>query len=279
MTRAASNQFRAGLVPICALMVAFLVLQPSFSSLHAQAPVDGRRAMATRAELEASVAEAQQIVNSRAYSDELRSQKQQELALIEDRLKFGDFRVGDQMQIITSVPTGPNQPPLNGLYTIGVGQMLELPGLPAISMAGVLRSEAEAHLSEQFARYFKVQTVQVTPLVRLSLMGGVSNAGFYQVPADLPLPDVIMLAGGPVSNVDYERSEIRRGEEVIWEGEEVALAIQQAATPDQLNLRAGDEFEVGVDPPRNWLQTLRTFAIIPGLILSFYGLGRLAGIF
>ncbi|MGH7658659.1 MAG: SLBB domain-containing protein [Gemmatimonadales bacterium] len=235
--------------------------------------------MATRAELQAALTEAEQMVNSRAYSDELRDQKEQELALLKDRLEFGDFRVGDQLQIVMSVPVAPGQAPINGLYTIGPGQMLELPGLPAISMAGVLRSEAETHLSEQFARLFKDQTVQVTPLVRLSLLGGVGNPGFYQVPADLPLPEVIMLAGGPVSNVEYERSEIRRGGEEIWEGEEVALAIQQGATPDQLNLRAGDELEVGAAPTRNWLQTLRTFAIIPGLILSFYGLGRLAGIF
>ena len=40
----------------------------------------------------------------------------------------------------------------------------------------------------------------------------------------------------------------------------------------------GHLLDLGEAPPKNWLQTLRTFAIIPGLILSFYGLGRLAGI-
>lgn len=244
----------------------------------AQEPISGRRAMATRAELQASLEEAQRIVSSRAYSDDLRNQKKQEIALLEDRLQNGDFRNGDQIQIVMSVPVTPGATPINGIYTIAPGQILQLPGLPEISMRGVIRSEAQQYLGEQMSRLFRDQTIQVTPLIRLSMMGGVGSPGFYQVPADLPLPEVIMQAGGPTSAVEYEKSKIRRGGEEIWEGKEISRAIQEAKTPDQLNLRPGDEFEVGETPPKNWLQTLRTFAIIPGLILSFYGLGRLAGI-
>lgn len=260
-----------------AVVLAFVLFAAPVTG-QAQEPGSGRRAMATRAELQASLEEAQRIVSSRAYSDELRNQKKQEVTMLEDRLQNGDFRTGDQIQVVMSVPVTPGATPINGIYTIGPNQMLQLPGLPEVSMHGVIRSEAQQYIADQMSHLFRDQTVQVTPLIRLSMMGGVGNPGFYQVPADLPLPEVIMQAGGPTGAVDYDKSKIRRSGEEIWEGKEISRAIEEARTPDQLNLRPGDEFEVGEAPPKNWLQTLRTFAIIPGLILSFYGLGRLAGI-
>jgi hypothetical protein len=48
---------------------------------------------------------------------------------------------------------------------------------------------------------------------------------------------------------------------------------------DALNLRAGDEIEVGTKSTTDWLSTLRTVAIIPALIISLYGLGKLFGLF
>jgi hypothetical protein len=277
MTRAYVRDIRFTASRSASLLALLLLTLAGPSS--AQEPISGRRAMATRAELQASLEEAQRIVSSRAYSDDLRNQKKQEMALLEDRLQDGDFRNGDQIQVIMSVPVTPGGTPINGIYTISPGQGLQLPGLPEISIRGVIRSEAQQYLEEQMTRLFRDQTIQVTPLIRLSMMGGIGNPGFYQVPADLPLPEVIMQAGGPSGAVDYDKSKIRRGGEEIWEGKEISRAIEAAKTPDQLNLRPGDEFEVGETPPKNWLQTLRTFAIIPGLILSFVALGRLAGIF
>ena len=60
--------------------------------------------------------------------------------------------------------------------------------------------------------------------------------------------------------------------------EEVAAAIRDGLTLDQLNLRAGDELVVGEETNRHWFQTMRTFMLIPGLILSLAGVLRLAGI-
>jgi hypothetical protein len=48
---------------------------------------------------------------------------------------------------------------------------------------------------------------------------------------------------------------------------------------DQLNLRAGDVIEVGLKPARDTYATIQTIALIPGLILGVYGIGKLAGAF
>jgi protein involved in polysaccharide export with SLBB domain len=153
-----------------------------------------------------------------------------------------------------------------------------MPDLPEIPLRGVLRSEIKDYLTEYLRRLFKDQTVQVIPTIRLTILGGVGNPGFYQLPADTPLPDAIMKAGGPGQATKLEESVIRRGQEELWGEEEVAKAITAGLTLDQLNLRAGDELVVGQETQRNWTQTLRTYALIPGLILSLAALGKLFGI-
>ncbi|MGE0352474.1 MAG: SLBB domain-containing protein [Gemmatimonadales bacterium] len=238
-----------------------------------------RRPTATRAELEASLAEAEKVLASPVYGAEIKAQKRAETQMIRDRLTNGDFQTGDQLYVELAVPVNPNGPPVKGNYTVGPGQVLQLPDLPEIPLHGVLRSEVKGYLTEFLGRLFKDQTVTVSPTIRLLITGGVRNPGFYQVPADTPLPDVIMgAAGGMGQGAKIEESVIRRGDTELWPKKDVAEAITQGVTLDQLNVRSGDELAVGQQKQTNWLTTLRTFAIIPGLIISLAALGRLLGI-
>jgi protein involved in polysaccharide export with SLBB domain len=145
-------------------------------------------------------------------------------------------------------------------------------------MRGVLRSEVKDYLTEYLGRLFRDQTVQVVSTIRLTIVGGIGKPGFYQLPAEMPLPDAIMTAGGPQDEKALNETVIRRSNEELWGEEEVANAIREGLTLDQLNLRAGDELVVGESSNRNWFQTIRTYMLIPGLILSVVGLLRLAGI-
>ena len=238
-----------------------------------------RRPQATRAELESTLVEIEKITGpGSVYSDEIKRQKQLEAALIRQRLQEGDIQVGDQLQITLSVPTSPGAAPINGPFTIGPNQLLTLPEIPPIPMRGVLRSEVKAYLTEYLSRLFRDQTVQVVSTIRLTIVGGVGKPGFYQLPAETPLPDAIMAAGGPGDEKALQESIIRRSNEEIVGEDEVAAAIRDGLTLDQLNLRAGDELVVGQASSRNWFQTLRTYMLIPGLIVSFIGLLRLTGI-
>jgi protein involved in polysaccharide export with SLBB domain len=134
------------------------------------------------------------------------------------------------------------------------------------------------YLTEYLAKLFRDQTVQVVSTIRLTIVGGIGKPGFYQLPAETPLPDAIMAAGGPRDEKALRETVIRRSNEEILGEDEVAVAIRDGLTLDQLNLRAGDELVVGQDSKRNWFQTIRTYMLIPALILSFTGLLRLVGI-
>ena len=66
-----------------------------------------------------------------------------ELMEIERRLSSGDFSVGDQISLQVIGETS-----LTSTFTVDPGPSLMLPDMPLISLAGVLRSELDDHLTE-----------------------------------------------------------------------------------------------------------------------------------
>lgn len=237
-------------------------------------PVDARRPLVSRADLQSALDQAEQIAGSEAYSFAFREESRAEAALIRERLLEGDFYVGDQVNIQMVGDSG-----FTGVQTVQFGRVLTLPGLPDLPMRGVLRSEAQDYLTTQVARFVKDPQLKVRPLIRLTMLGGIGRPGFYQLDADLLLSDALMQTGGISNNTDFNSSKIRRSGIDIADGETIAKAITEGRTLDQLNLRAGDEIEIGSKSTTNWLTKLRTFAAIPALILSSYALGKLFGIF
>jgi protein involved in polysaccharide export with SLBB domain len=245
------------------------------ASARAQADTqEGRKAIATRDELQAALAEADRIATSDGFSGSFREQKQREAGLIRERLQEGDFQVGDQVQVTIF-----GEATTSGLQTVGPGRVLSLPGLPDIPLRGVLRSEVEPYLREQVAKYIRDAQVKARAMIRVSIIGGVTKPGFYQLDADMMLSDALMSAGGILAGAEFKRSVVKRGEDKILEKDSFTKALADGRSLDQLNLRAGDIIDVGQKPAHNTFATVQTIAIIPGLILGVYGIGKLAGAF
>jgi hypothetical protein len=257
-----------------ALLVAVAIAAPAALAAQDQGTVDARRPIATRAQLQQTLEETEALSTSDAYSPAFREEKRQEAALLRERLLEGDFYVGDQIAISMVGDSG-----INGVKLVGPGRMLSLPGLPDIPVRGVLRSEIEAYLTEQIGRFVRDPQIKARANIRLTFMGGIGKPGFYQMDADVILSDALMQAGGIGNQTVLKDSKITRGSDVIMDGAAFAKAVTDGVNLDQLNLRAGDVIEVGEKNKTDLFTTLRTVAIIPALIVSTYGLGKLFGIF
>jgi polysaccharide biosynthesis/export protein/SLBB domain-containing protein len=225
---------------------------------------DIKRAEATRAELQATLAELQQYIASSGYSGRLRDAKRREADLIRSRLEDGDLQVGDQIEL-----TVVGEQAFTGNFPILAGRLLALPGLPEIPLKGVLRSEAKDYVSAQLAKYIRDPQVRVRTTVRLSVFGSVGKPGFLQAPSDALASDVIQLAGGPAQDADLNKAFVRRGDEVIWPKGVFREAMQKGLTVDELNLRAGDEMVI--DPRKrpsgvNFYTVIGTVTAITGLL-------------
>lgn len=223
---------------------------------------DGGREQMSRAELEALLDRLEQAAASSAYSAALRAEARRSADLIRGRLEAGDFQVGDRVFLRVQGED------LNDTLAVRAGPNLPVPVIGEISLRGVLRSELTAHLERELGRFMRNPVVQAEALIRISVMGEVANRGFYLVPADLLVTDVLMLAGGPTPAADLEGLRVERAGQRIWEGDSLAQALVQGRTLDQLNLQAGDQIVIPERVSRSGMDWLTLVATVVTPIVS-----------
>jgi len=193
----------------------------------------------SRSVLEALLVEYQQMVQSPAYSQDLKAEARSRADQIRERLEEGDFRLGDAVVLFVE-----NEPDLPGRFSVqssANGPIIMLPVFGEILLRGVLRSELEARITETLSRIIRDPVVRAEGLMRLSVQGAVGAPGFYEVPADILLGQALMEAGGPSSNADLEDLRIERGADILLEGAVLQEELRLGTTLDQLNLQAGDQ--------------------------------------
>jgi protein involved in polysaccharide export with SLBB domain len=177
------------------------------------------------------------------------------------------FHVGDRIAV--TVQGGPQ--PIADTLVVRDGLVLRLIGLGDISLVGVKRADVQKYLTEQIGKFIRDPIVHATPLVRIAVLGQVGRPGFYTLPSDELLSDVVMAAGGPTGNADLNRTVIKRGTEDLISEQAVASALSAGMTLDQLHLAPGDQLIVGQKPTSPWSTVLTVVGVaVPLLSLLLY---------
>ena len=218
------------------LVLLLLLAAPSFASAQIPIELGASGTELTRDDLTELLHEYEQAATSSAYSGGIRDAAKARADMIRDRLQNGDFKPGDRVAI--KVQGEANIP---DTVLVEPGPQITLPLFGSISLAGVLRSEVQDHLTKELGKIIHDPVVHAQGLMRLSIQGSVGRPGFYVVPADVLVSDVLMIAGGPVGDPNLNKLRIDRGSVHILEGESMQDALLQGRTLDQLNLRAGDQ--------------------------------------
>jgi protein involved in polysaccharide export with SLBB domain len=191
--------------------------------------------------------------------------RKEEAFLIRARLKNGDFDVGDRVFISYEGAAFTRRDTL----VVQGKKILPLSDpLGDLDLNGVLRSELADSVTARVERYFKNEVVHVTALLRLSVSGAVRSPGFYYVPSDLPLGDLIMRTGGQDPTADLRNVTIRRGTQILWSSPDVQAALGDGLTLNGLNLQPGDEVVVGAKATRNWTGILQIGLPVLGIIIA-----------
>lgn len=198
---------------------------------------DPSRVQVTRQDLERLLAEYEQAASSEANSPAYRDQSRAEAERIRQRLKDGDVQAGDQIAVFVE-----GQAALSDTFTVRAGSLLFLPQIGDVPLSGLLRSEVEDRLREHLARYIRNPVVRARPLVRVAVEGQVGKPGYYVIPADAPVTDVVMTAGGPAPNTSMSRLRIERNGVPLWQGQALQEAIAQGRTIDAMGIHPGDRF-------------------------------------
>ena len=216
---------KARVIPFAILVSAWIAVGAMPGNASGQAPAG---LLTSRDELSAAATQADQ------------SRNPMQAAAIRQRLRDGDFQVGDRI-LLTVVSDAPHSDTL----VVREGRVLDLPGKAVLPLSGVLRSELKDRVTAEVLKYVKAEEVNVTPLTRIAVLGEVVRPGYFAVRADIPITDAIMLAGGPTSAADIDRTVVKRASLEYRSAEETRQAVAKGLTLDQLGLSAGDELIVG----------------------------------
>lgn len=222
-----------------ALLAAVLLVLPAPAQAQSAPEWNPRGLKMEREDLEFLHQRLEGVASSSAYSGRIRSRASSDAELIRERLERGDFRVGDQVFLRVE-----GEPDLPESVPVEPGPSIELPVYGRISLAGVLRSELQDHLTRELGRYINNPVVRTESRVRISIQGSVGSPGFYTVPPEMLLSEAIMQAGGPSSASDLDGMRIERSGQRIWSGDELRDVLAEGRTLDQMNLRAGDQIVV-----------------------------------
>lgn len=242
---------------LTAVLLVVSSLAPAGARAQDAAATDTRRAFASREELAALAARAQ--AEGRTL----------EAAQLRTRLTEGDFKEGDR--ILFAIQGGSS---MGDTLVVRAGRSIQLPQMDDFQLAGVLRSELQTKLTAHLARFLRDPQIRVVPLVRLAILGSIRAPGFYYLPADIPLSDILMRAGGPGPNTDLRKVEVRRDNKVVVNRETTRTALADGLSADRLNLETGDQIVVGERRRIGWQAITSTLLASSGLI---YGVLRATG--
>lgn len=249
------------LLPVLALAAA------AAAPLRAQVPgAEITQVRVTRGALDTALAAYEQAARSPAFSQEARNRHRRQADVIRARLTNGDFQIGDRV-LLTVV----GETLLTDTFTVEAGRVLQLPNIGQVPLSGVLRSELADHVTRFLSQYLREPRVRAQALIRIMVMGAVGTVGFFTVPVDLQVGDVLRQAVIS-NNADLTRMTIERPGEVLWEGEDVLTIITEGRTLDAINIQAGDRFMVPAQRVRNPLSIVQTMSILLSIPFSIAGL-------
>jgi protein involved in polysaccharide export with SLBB domain len=242
----------------------FLVL---IASASAAQTADSNRvlrwAVASRAQLDSVATAAEAAVDSPATPAAKRDSLRRFVEDVRSRLRDGDFEPNDRIVVVTR-----GDSTRVDTLTVQNDRSVTLAQLPPIALQGVLRSELESRLCEQLHLYMKRELVRATPLVSVGVLGEVVHPGYYRVPLQITLGDLLMVAGGPSSQADMSHVRVQRGQQTIVDERAVRNAMVRGLPLGQLGIDAGDEVVLKPMRQRNWLLIAQLAGLATGAILT-----------
>ncbi len=199
---------------------------------------------------------------------------------IRERLREGDFRVGDRILLaVSSAPPLPEavSSALNSTHTLREGKVLRLTNLGDLSLHGVLRSELDSAVNAHVARSLRNVTVRAEPTIQVMVTGPVQRPGYHSATPDMTITEILMGAAGPSSNADLNKTVVKRAGEEIIGADSLGAAIRSGATLDRIDFQSGDEIALAVRRDRSrWQLFLQVIGVVSSIASLIFVIDRIS---
>ena len=159
------------------------------------------------------------------------------------------LRPGDVVRLAIS-----GEETLTGDYAVDASGSVSLPLIGTRSATTMPADRLRQEILDAYNAQFRNQSIQVTVLRRIRVLGAVQNPGLYHADPTMTVADIVALAGGPTEQGRLDQVRLVR------DGREIEARLD---SPVAMQLQSGDQILV---PERSWFARNTTWVI--GLAMS-----------
>ncbi|KMQ52447.1 polysaccharide export protein [Chitinispirillum alkaliphilum] len=167
------------------------------------------------------------------------------------------FRPGEGVRI-TVFPDSEHF--LSGDYSIDSDGRILLPMYGEINVSSMSASQFREFITTNFKQYLRFPEVQVTPLMRISVLGGFFEPGMYYVSPKSSLWDLVYMAGGTVHENGLRRMRWERSRVIVQR--DLIRYLESGVSLEEAGFRSGDQIWTPADPSKTfWSAVVRDVVI------------------
>lgn len=159
------------------------------------------------------------------------------------------------------------EPTLNGDFLIDERGMVQLPLLGLRAVTTQPWTDVRDALLVEYRRQLRAESIALTPLRRIYVLGAVSKPGVYMMDPTFELRGIVSMAGGATmeGSLDHLR--------IVRDGATVAKNLSFTQTALDVGVRSGDQIFVDRRPwaDRNSALLLSSFLSLAGIVAILVG--------
>ncbi len=174
------------------------------------------------------------------------------------------FTPGDAVSISTYPDTASF---LNGVFPIDDRGYVELPILGKTRISQMNHDDLVNFLLDKYRDYLRFPNIQVKPMIRLSVLGGVQRPGFYYFDSDYSLWEVLHLVGGTLDEDGLKQMRWERDGNTLEK--DLIPYLQSGVALKNIRFRSGDQIWVRSPNKPGFFTKARSFLNLVTAVASF----------
>lgn len=178
-----------------------------------------------------------------------------------------DFVEGNAMEISVYPDTSSF---LNNVYPIDGDGYVYLPILGKVKITQMDKSGLRDFLISKYTEFLKFPNIQVRPLIRASILGGVAKPGLYYVDPANSFWHIVQIAGGTIDEDGLKKMRWKRNNEDV-SGNLIPI-LQSGKSLEQIGFRSGDQIWIPTPNKPGFLDKISKFSGIISVGVTIYTL-------
>ena len=150
---------------------------------------------------------------------------------------------------------------ISGDYFVDPNRVINMPFIGVVDVRNKDFKEVEAQIIARYDSLYKNPKMTIYALLRINILGEVTNPGFYYVTDVDKFTSILALAGGTTNNADLEAITIIRNQKELEL--DVKTIIKEDNSVNEFGLRSGDQIYI----PRTWWSDRGITILISGIAL------------